>query len=520
MHDDISVMRLYQMEKCFQDGQIPCRWVPDMGFGYGYPQFNYYGPLPYYVQSIFHFFGLDLYSSVKLGFGLALILGNLAMFYLGRRFFGPWGGLIAATAYVYNPYRASDLYSRGAMGETWAFVFLPMILLTLTNLIEKTTRRRLAWFALSFAGLLVTHNISTLIFTPMAAIWGLALIFIHRRPFFPIVIKLLQGGLWAVAIAGFFFLPVVFEGQLAHTESLLSGYFNYLAHFVSIKQLFGTSFWGYGSSEIGFTDDLSFFLGPIHLILATVALILSLLRRSRLSLLIVISFIIILVSTFLCHEKSTFIWQSLPFLAYLQFPWRFLVVANLFISFLAGYIFLGLQKHISIHLSIALIFFFFLFNAAYFRPSLWFDQTYLEKFSANNWEKQQTVSIFDYLPIAAQFPPGFPAPTLPQTTSGSPVSILDFTSSSHRQAFSTKSINPARLQLSLFDWPTWRITLDGKTIKHTSTSPLALITIDLPPGDHFITAQLTNTPIRIAGNLLTLFSFPFALFALRSKDED
>jgi hypothetical protein len=106
MHDDISVMRLFQMDKCFADGQLPCRWVPDMGFGYGYPQFNYYGPLPYYLQQGFHFLGLDFYSAVKLGFALSLLLGNLAMFYLGREFFGRWGGLLSAVAYGYAPYRA------------------------------------------------------------------------------------------------------------------------------------------------------------------------------------------------------------------------------------------------------------------------------------------------------------------------------------------------------------------------------------------------------------------------------
>jgi len=45
MHDDLQAIRLLQMDKCIKDGQIPCRWVPDMGYGYGYPQFNYYKSL-------------------------------------------------------------------------------------------------------------------------------------------------------------------------------------------------------------------------------------------------------------------------------------------------------------------------------------------------------------------------------------------------------------------------------------------------------------------------------------------
>ena len=52
-HDDVQVIRLYEMDKCFKDYQIPCRWVPDLGGLYGYPIFNYYAPFPYYVMEGF-----------------------------------------------------------------------------------------------------------------------------------------------------------------------------------------------------------------------------------------------------------------------------------------------------------------------------------------------------------------------------------------------------------------------------------------------------------------------------------
>ena len=42
MHDDLQVMRLYEMRRCFNDGQIPCRWAPDMDNNYGQAMFNYY----------------------------------------------------------------------------------------------------------------------------------------------------------------------------------------------------------------------------------------------------------------------------------------------------------------------------------------------------------------------------------------------------------------------------------------------------------------------------------------------
>lgn len=54
-HDDLQVMRIFEMRKCFQDLQIPCRWVPDMGYGNGFPLFNFYGVFPYYLGAILSF---------------------------------------------------------------------------------------------------------------------------------------------------------------------------------------------------------------------------------------------------------------------------------------------------------------------------------------------------------------------------------------------------------------------------------------------------------------------------------
>src|SRR3989344_3088340 len=66
MHDDLQILRLDGMHQCIKDLQIPCRWISDAGFGLGYPMFNYYPPLPYYVAEAFHLLGFDLFWSIKL----------------------------------------------------------------------------------------------------------------------------------------------------------------------------------------------------------------------------------------------------------------------------------------------------------------------------------------------------------------------------------------------------------------------------------------------------------------------
>src|SRR3989344_4697735 len=80
MQDDLQAMRVHQMFACFKDLQIPCRWVPDMGYQYGYPQFLYYPPSVYYVGALIHLFGIQIIDSVKIMFALGYIFSALFMF--------------------------------------------------------------------------------------------------------------------------------------------------------------------------------------------------------------------------------------------------------------------------------------------------------------------------------------------------------------------------------------------------------------------------------------------------------
>lgn len=521
MHDDISVLRVHQMELCFRDGQIPCRWVSDMGYRYGYPQFEYYGPLPYYVMTLSRFSGVSLFGAVKLGFILPLIFGAASMFLLSSFLFGKTGGLLSAIAYTYLPFRASDIYSRGAMGESWAFIFLPLILYALLKLYEKPDMKSSSLLGLSYAGLLTTHNVTTLLFSPLLGLFAIVILF-GRQNKLSIIRHGLISVVWAILIAGFFFLPLLFEQGFAHTESLISGYFNYLAHFVSIKQLFLSTFWGYGSSEIGPTDDLSFFAGPVHLFLVIISLILVcrsyLARKSNQQTKIVILCVVLAtVSFFMTHEKSSFIWKNLPILAYLQFPWRFLVTANFFMALATGFSVSNLDKQTAKCVLPVFGFLIIFFNLSYFRPRLWLDLSIEEKFSGVSWDRQLTTSIFDYLPIYSKLPPVTPAPLLPYSAEGK-VSILDYSHRSNEISFKTRNETDLFLIVPQFDFPGWQVSLNGQTVIHNHDNELGLISFVLPVGGNQVSVVFTNTPIRLIGNLSTLiFGVTAFYFLTRSQ---
>lgn len=540
MHDDMQAMRIYQMDKCIQDGQIPCRWVPDMGYKYGYPQFNYYGPLPYYVMETFHLSGVNLFDSVKIGFILALLLGNITMFLLGKSIWGEWGGVLSALLYAYSPYRAGDIYSRGAMGETWGFVFMPLILYAINKLFQKPSLKNTGLFALSFAGLFATHNITSFTFTPLAILWTLGLVIskkTDKQKIIKFVKRLSLGSVWAIALSGFFLLPVIFEKGFAHIESMLSGYFNYLAHFVTLKQLFFTTFWAYGSSNLGPRDDLSFFIGPIHLLIIAIIVLLLIIKfvkrgsilkslknetflRNKQFILFIFSLFAFLICAFMTHSKSAFIWKLIPLLKYLQFPWRFLSPGLFFISFAGGYLlfptFSNNRKKIFVFLTTLLI----LFNAAFFVPKGWINITPNEKFSGFSYDRQLTISIFDYLPIYAEYPPASVAPSSPTVIEGN-VGITDYVKKSNKITFNARSTSTSTILLNQFDFPGWVVKVNNKKIDHHHQNELGLITFDLPQGTNSVKVILKDTPVRCLGNIITLVSLSliFWVFCKNKNNE-
>jgi len=509
MHDDMQPIRLQQLDKCIKDGQIPCRWTADLGYGYGYPMFIFYSPLVYYFMEIFHLVGFSLLTSIKIGFIFSFIFSAITMFIFVKSIWGNLAGLVSSAFYVYAPFRASDVYSRGAVGEFWALGFFPLILWAILNLIKKPDHKRNSlYLSISVAGLLITHNLSSVAFFPIALIWTFILLFHYKK--WKIFHKLLFSIVIAGFLSSFYTIPLVFEKSFVHLDSMISGYFNYLAHFTSIGQLFFRGHWGFGSSELGPNDDLSFSIGVLHYLSLLSTLILSIkyriFKKNNLTKLIIIFFSFVFVfSSFLTHSRSAFIWKIFSFLKYFQFPWRFLTITMLSTSVLAAFpIFLlkHQKKHAFIYTSI-LIFLVIYFNSRLFRPSSYIQINDQQKLSGENLEYQITASIYDYLPIFANQPPSAKAPETPQLIKGS-AQIINFQKGSNWQKGSLVADQDSTIQLPSFYYPGFKLWINDQISDLTYDNNLGIITFQIPKGNHHFYLKLTNTPDRIVGDILTI----------------
>ncbi|MEK7065962.1 MAG: hypothetical protein AAB965_00115, partial [Patescibacteria group bacterium] len=130
------------------------------------------------------------------------------------------------------------------------------------------------------------------------------------------------------------------------------------------------------------------------------------------------------------------------------------------------------------------------------------------------WDKQMTISIFDYLPKSASHPPTFAAPVYP---TGQGVSFLNYKTNSNSLSFTAISSTATTITLPQFDFPGWQLTLNNQRIPHNHNNELGLINFDLPSGDNQVTAKLTHTPVRLIGNLSTIIFLPLSIYILISK---
>ena len=523
MHDDLQVFRLFELNKCFQDGQIPCRWVPDGGFGYGYPLMQFYPPMPYYPMELMVMLGLGFFWPVKIMFILAFIFSGLGMYYLAKEFFGKWGGILSALFYVYAPYHSVDIYVRGAQNEAWGMVWFPLTFYAAYQIIAtKKTLRYTAMLAFAFAGLLTSHNVMTLIFSPLLGLWSLYWVWANKD--IKKIVSLALAAVWGVALSAFFFIPVTLEKSQVHVESMTVGYFNYMAHFVDINQMFFSRFWGYGGSIWGPDDDMAFPLGHFHWIIAALVGIISavIVIRSIRSIRIIrnsfapVALLLLLftgIYILLMHPRSIWFWDHLPLLYYAQFPWRLLAIPTFIFSFLSAY-FVFLFFHISkiprlicSLFTVSLITGVILWNLPFFKIEKPVDITLEEKLSGALWELQTTGGIFDYLPRAASRPPGSPAFHFPEFIKGTG-DITDYQKQPAALSFTAQVISPSALiRLPVFAYPDWQVRVDGKKIPYSFDADLGRIELSVPEGNHTIVARYQDTRVRSLANLFSLITF-------------
>lgn len=529
IHDDQQVARLFLFDQALRSGQFPVRWVDELGFGFGYPLFVFYPPLVYVLGDVFHLAGFGFIDSVKLVFFSSILFSGLAMYVFINGLWGRLPAQVASLFYMLVPYRAIDVYIRGALAESFSFVWLPLILWSFYKLSTSHKSIYIYLSAIFLAFLMLTHN---LIFLPFMLILPFFLLFlVWKSPDKKLsIVKCFMSIVSALALSAFFWLPALLEKKFTIVDDLLlTSLANYKIHFVYPQQLWNWP-WGFGGSAAGLSDGLSFKIGKLHILISIAAFIVTffhiLKNKASRQLLALRSFsevgsiaflALFLSSAFMTTFYSKPIWDLITPLGYLQFPWRFLIFTALFTSILAGsFIFLIRVPILKLVASFLLIFLLMIPNFKLFKPqSLRPDLTDALATSSEviNWDVSS--SSFEYLPKGVPLYRGkldtnlvaiekddIPKRRLEITEGDADINILE--EKPHRFSYNINSRKPTQVKANVFNFPGWEVSIDGEKVDIDDKNRLKLIILNIPTGDHQVKIEFKNTPIRTIANLITL----------------
>ncbi|MFZ2153333.1 MAG: glycosyltransferase family 39 protein [Microgenomates group bacterium] len=494
MQDDLHVFRLQQFDQCLNDGQFPCRYIPDAGLGYGSPVFNFYPPLVYYIAEIFHQFGFSFVESIKLLFIVPGIIRLISMYLLASIFFGNWGGLISAAIFSLAPYQATNTFVRGAIAENLAISLAPLLFYYLHQKNYKL-------FTLVLFFILLTHHLTLIYLLPAILVFVL----IQKQLNFSLIFS----GILSLVMSSSFVLPALIEKNLTTVNTMTQGYFDFHNHFANLYQIFISRFWGYGASQWGPVDDMSFQLGYLQWLIPLIILLYLFTKRQLFSSKLFLSFFLIgLFALFLAHPKSNFLWEHIFILPYYQFPWRFLGLATITFGFISGYLITLIPPKYASSLAITIVILALFLNIQFFREDLWFSHlTDNQKLSGASLVQQSGAGLRDYWPsYGHNFPTSFATPR------------PEITKKSNHVSGTITTIQTTTLTLPLVYFPSWHLTLNGQDSPFTLDPELGLIQINLPSGQSTFELNFSNTPIRTIANWLSIFGFTiYIIYIVRDK---
>ena len=549
------LMRQVELNEAWQAGILYPRWAPDLALGHGMPLFNYAPPLLYHTTQLLHLSALPLDAAMKGSVILAMLLYSAGMYLFARDLFGPKAALLAAAVYLYAPYRLREAFIQGNYGQFWGLAFYPLILWAFHKLILTNRRRDIIPAALALAGLILSHNISSMLFAPL---FGAYLIFdlrftiydiqwrgtianrksqiVNRLAGSPLPKILLAIGL-GLGVSAFFWLPAFGEKDLIRLSGITSGFFDFRHNFISLRELLAlprpldlSAINPYYPLSLGAAQWM---LALLSLLLTAILMLAKKIQGNFFIRQAVFWGAVFFFYAFMTLPASQWVWETVPLVALTEFPWRMLGPAILAAALLAG---LGLRllerwghKAAWWGLAIGLAFTIGA-NLVYLVPDQfirWGTPTPADAFA---YEVSSgaigTTSTGEFLPRWAE---SFPAPEtlaedyaagrLPRKIAaptgdhrppkGVTQQTLKYTA--RETIIAVSSPAPFTADLLALYWPFWRVQLrqDEQLLKEYApdeieiTRPDGLLRVELPAGSYQVHLLRAASPIRRAAAALS-----------------
>lgn len=218
------------------DGQLPVMVYPEALKGYGYTNLMYPN-LFLYIPAIIRLFGVSIAASYKTLILLSCIATAFITYYSVKVISNnPKAAILASAIYTLCPYRFTNLYARGALGEALALTFVPLLIAGLYHVIIGDKKK---WWVLTLGmtGLVSSHVLSMMIgaiICVLCALIYIVKIFKEKR-----VLPILKAAGLFAALNAAFLIPFVVMYKSGGLWMAMLGISMYGEYSLEFTKLFG-----------------------------------------------------------------------------------------------------------------------------------------------------------------------------------------------------------------------------------------------------------------------------------------
>jgi hypothetical protein len=505
------------------------RWAGLLEGGRGDALFTFYPPLCFLLSAgLARLFKTDLVTGLKLTTFLCLLLAQLNAYLFARAFFTRKQSLLAAAVFVLLPAYPLITLNRALLPNGLALSFVPLVLLaTHRLLLRKGARSAAALFAFSLSIIICTHVITiylcalavavmTLCYLPVAKWAGLR--------------NLILAGLLALALTAFFLLPLGLEinwvNAKMHTEQQ-----DYRSYFLFAPPRSASA---YHQAWAALNQAAS----CITLLQTALALLLGcvLWRKAQSPaqrLLLRFSLALTSFGLLISLPLSRPLWEWLPGLAYLQFPWRLQPLVALSCGLLLACLWFSAQQFEKRRPLVSVVTLLLLANAFFTYATTRLAKTGLSHAqvlqlleasdlaptTTEELRERQTKGDLSYMPLLANQvqlrPRGADMLLYPTAHSYGSLSfisgrgqILAQRLTNQQREFRLQTAEPVRVRLNTYAYPHWVARLDGQELPIETEPGSGLMLLALPTGEHTLTfAYEVRQPLSVWARRVSALSW-------------
>ncbi|MDX2032870.1 MAG: 6-pyruvoyl-tetrahydropterin synthase-related protein [Blastocatellia bacterium] len=308
------------------EGDWRPRWAGVLDGGWGDALFTFYPPLSYLVSGLLmRLPGVDALGSLKILSVLILFLGQAGGYLLARRFFDRRASLLAGVAYVALPGYALIGLNRNFLANAMGLALAPLVMRGAYGvLVDEERVRSGVILALSASGLVLSHLLTT--YLCGIAVGGMALLFWPRTGWRG-PMRLAAAGVLVFGLTAFFLAPQQIERSWVHLDLQLirQDYRNYLLFAQPAE----------GGAYRRMWTGLNLVISLVTALQVALSLLLTAgvagRRRSGPPVAVMVRWGLgmTLLALLISLPGSEPIWERVPGLRFIQFPWRALPFVSL-----------------------------------------------------------------------------------------------------------------------------------------------------------------------------------------------